>query len=510
MTNNWFEVDKKGLAKILERRGKAFALFELIQNTWDTDATRVDVTLRPWAGEPFVDVYVVDDDPRGFSKLEHAFTLFAESDKKANAKKRGRFNLGEKLVLALCRRATIATTTGTVEFTNEGRRRTSETRAVGSEFFGVMKMTRTELAEVRAALATLIPPKKPATYVDGAMLPVREPVCWTDGAALQTEVADDAGFLRRSVRQTRLSVYEVLPGETAHLYEMGVPVVELPGDRWHVDVGQKIPLNIDRDNVTPAYLRSIRVETLNMAGHLLTSDDATAAWVRDAAGDDRAERSVVDKVLTLRFGEKRVVADLSDPEGTKLAVSKGYTVITGGALSAGEWQNVRTHKLALPAGQVTPSPKPYSPDGRPERVVPREEWTMAMERFHQRVRDLGVALLGSPVVVRFVREPGVYWQATFGDLSLAVNVAKLRGDWFDDENAVEQLSLVIHEFGHHYASDHLSEDYHRALCDLGARLVSRAGDPWGLRRAWARQDAWRADPSAGNDVGRKVGDKVHP
>ena len=31
----WFEVDKQGLAKILERKGKEFALMELIQNAWD-------------------------------------------------------------------------------------------------------------------------------------------------------------------------------------------------------------------------------------------------------------------------------------------------------------------------------------------------------------------------------------------------------------------------------------------------------------------------------------------
>jgi hypothetical protein len=38
--------------------------------------------------------------------LSHAFTLFAESVKKGDAEKRGRFNLGEKLVLALCDEAT--------------------------------------------------------------------------------------------------------------------------------------------------------------------------------------------------------------------------------------------------------------------------------------------------------------------------------------------------------------------------------------------------------------------
>ena len=30
--------------------------------------------------------------------------------------------------------------------------------------------------------------------------------------------------------------------------------------------------------------------------------------------------------------------------------------------------------------------------------------------------------------------------------------------------------LLIHEFGHQYSSDHLSGEYHDALCRLGARL----------------------------------------
>jgi hypothetical protein len=30
--------------------------------------------------------------------------------------------------------------------------------------------------------------------------------------------------------------------------------------------------------------------------------------------------------------------------------------------------------------------------------------------------------------------------------------------------------LFIHEFGHQYSADHLSEEYHEALSRLGARL----------------------------------------
>src|SRR6187401_1293124 len=98
---NWFDVDKQGLAKILERKGKEFALFELIQNTWDEPGvTKVSVTLD-YQGRNKARLMVEDDAPEGFKDLSHAFTLFADSAKKTNPEQRGRFNLGEKLVLPI-------------------------------------------------------------------------------------------------------------------------------------------------------------------------------------------------------------------------------------------------------------------------------------------------------------------------------------------------------------------------------------------------------------------------
>lgn len=467
---NWFDVDKLGLAKLLEKRGKAFAVFELLQNAWDTNATRVDLNLDPIASSPFVRVTVEDNDPEGFSKLEHAFTLFAESDKKSDPTKRGRFNLGEKLVLALCRYASIKSTKGMVEFTDRGRHTSVKTRReVGSCFVGEMRMTRDELADVRAKLKTLLPPANVGTYVDGERLPPRPFFRSVGHVTLETEISDAEGFLRKTKRQTSIAVYAVLPGETPHLYEMGIPVVELPGDCWHVEVLQKIPLNVDRDNVTQAFLRSVRVEVLNVTTDLLTADAAAQPWVNDAAGDERVSSEAVTKVLDLRFGSKRVIADPSDPEGTKLAMSQGYTVIPGGALSSDVWLNVRRFVAALPAGQVTPSPKPYSPDGDPEKVIPRKDWKPEYELYYEWVRKLGVLLLGSPVETRFVREPNVSWRATFGGLLMALNVSKLGPLWWSEQE--EMLSLVLHELGHHYSGDHLSSDYHRAICDLGARLA---------------------------------------
>lgn len=293
---NWFEVDKGGLAKLFERRGKAFVVTEPIQNAWDTNAKHVDVKLVPVPGKPRVLIEVVDDDPDGFANMAHAFTLFAESAKKGDATKRGRFNLGEKLVLALCDEATITSTRGSVHFSAEGRQESRRKRDQGSSFAGTMRMTREEFAEVLAVVSTLIPPEGVETFINGEPLRARAPLA-TIEATLPTEIADEEGVLRRRERRTTLRVYEPLSGETASVYELGIPVVET-GDRYHVDVGQKVPLSLERDNLPPAYLRSLRVLVLNaMAGRV---EDANAAWVREALGDERASDDAVKRIMDIR------------------------------------------------------------------------------------------------------------------------------------------------------------------------------------------------------------------
>src|SRR3954468_15406199 len=141
-----FAVSKMGLAKILARRGgPAFALLELVQNALDEESARIDVTLEPIEGTRRYLVTVTDDSTEGFADLSHAWTLFAESKKRET--QRGRFNLGEKLVIAVCSRAVISTTTGTVEFTDAGRRHLRRKTEAGSVFEGEIKMTQREAAE---------------------------------------------------------------------------------------------------------------------------------------------------------------------------------------------------------------------------------------------------------------------------------------------------------------------------------------------------------------------------
>lgn len=89
----WVEVDLDGLQKLLERRGKEFAVFELCQNSFDeAGVTRVDVRLTKRGGTYLLEVE--DDAPAGFSDLTDAYTRFAacygSGDLKVNVTALGR------------------------------------------------------------------------------------------------------------------------------------------------------------------------------------------------------------------------------------------------------------------------------------------------------------------------------------------------------------------------------------------------------------------------------------
>jgi hypothetical protein len=473
---SWFEVDHKGLAKLLANRNKAFFVYELFQNPWDEKGvTRVDAELVGH-GRGTVRFTVRDDAPEGFKDLTHAFTLFAESSKKGNPTQRGRFNFGEKLVLSLCTEARIATTKGTIVFNNKGRRHIRTKTESGSTFEGILRLTREELHEVvQEVRRRLLPPANVQTYFNGDLLIPKVPIHAFE-TILPTVKQDKEGNLTPTQRKTVVEVYEA-DGETL-LYEMGIPVCSTH-DKWHVNIGQKVPINLDRTGVTGSYLRSVRVAVINEMYDKLNQTDASETWIRDVIGDKRCTRAAVTHTIKLRFGEKRVAFDPSDPEANKIAVSRGYNVIHGGSLSKEEWENVKRFEVAPPAGKVTPSPKPYSEDGNPAEVVLPENWNTAQRVTVAYTRKLAEELLeGFTPKILIVRAAhnqfGACYSSTGG---LHFNLSKLGRKWFEavlhgDTDALH--SLLIHELAHHFEKDHLSSGYHEACCRLGAKLTRLA------------------------------------
>lgn len=474
--SSWFEADKEGLRKILESRGKEALLFELISNAWDTDTKAVHVDLAPIPGVPEAALLVRDDDPNGFADLTHAYTLFAESNRKDDATKRGRFNLGEKLVLAMCTEAKILTTRGSVYFGDKGRRAGRAKTEKGTSFEATIRITRAEFEVVCRKVMALIPPIP--TFFRGERIPKRKPVR-TFEVTLPTELGDEGGSLRRTRRKATVNLYEPKEGERATLYELGVPVVETE-DRWHADVQQKVPLTLDRTNVLPSFLRELRAAILNNAHRMLSEEDSAKGWVTEALTSKKVEQKAVQVTIEKRFGERAVAYDPSDKESNNKAVAEGFKVVHGGSLPKAAWKNVRESSALTPAGRKFPTPKPYSddPDADLVELIPRSEWTPAMVKVADLADRLADELMGVPLTVLMVRAQGNF-RACYGKGGkLDFNLKHLAPSFFEGvktpEGRQEVLDLLIHEFGHQYASNHLSEDYYRALTRLGSQAVELA------------------------------------
>ena len=461
--STWFDVDRAGLEKILRRKGVEFAVFELIQNAWDeAGVTRVDVTLHPATGGLAL-LTVEDNSSDGFKDLRHAYTLFAESEKKTNAEQRGRFNIGEKLVLALCERAKITTTKGTVLFNENGRHQLKGKRDHGTIFEAFIRMSKAEIAQVAQAVQRLIVPSAIKTTFNGDEIEARK-VAHKIEALMPTEIADSEGFLRKTNRKTIINCYEVRDGEIATIYEMGIPVVE-HDCAFHCDVMQKVPLTLDRENVTGRFLLHLRTQVFNATHEELTTEDVNHEWAQTAIESGEAKPEAVQDYVTKRFGEKRVSFDMSDREANNKAVAEGYTLVHGSMLSKAAWSNIREAEAITPAGRVFPT------HGDNFIMTEPSDETERMKELREYAQTLAQLLLNCDIKVQFCKQ-ATREVASWGDRTLSFNARNLGTSWFNIHNNREAIDdLIIHEFGHHYAANHLSEEYNDALSRLAAKAM---------------------------------------
>ncbi|MCL4683110.1 MAG: hypothetical protein KJZ92_17815, partial [Rhodocyclaceae bacterium] len=212
----------------------------------------------------------------------------------------------------------------------------------------------------------------------------------------------------------------------------------------------------------------------------LSAEDANATWVRDAIQrhGDELSGAAVERVMDLRFGEKRVAFDPSDPEANHRAVAEGYQLVYGAQMSKQEWDAVRRAGAIIPAGQVTPSPKPYSddPNADPLRVVPEAKWTPAIRAVADYAMRIGERLLGCPVRVTIASDVTWPFAATYGTGRLTFNLGKLGYAWFERGDMAEINDLLLHEYAHHFSGNHLDAAYHDAISRLGGKLVNLALD----------------------------------
>lgn len=105
------------------------------------------------------------------------------------------------------------------------------------------------------------------------------------------------------------------------------------------------------------------------------------------------------------------------------------------------------------------------------------EVTEAMRERERAIDRLARALLGHGIAVHWAADIGWPFNAAYGRESydLTINLGALSNRWPSEPLCSEGvLSLLIHEFSHEWASDHLSYEYQKACCKLGAMCAKLA------------------------------------
>jgi hypothetical protein len=400
---------------------------------------------------------VEDDNPAGFVNLSDAYTLFGKTAKRKDPEKRGRYNLGGKQAVSICERAVVETTKGIVVFDNRGRHQSSKHRAAGSKITVWFKATNEEIETLLSEIKSYLVPKGISFIVNDEPVPHKAPFK-TIEAVLQTEIEED-NILRKTSRKTKVFVHKT--DGKARIYEMGLPVQEIDCE-FSLDVQQKIPLGIDRETVSLAFLQDLYAEVLNNTFEDVEGKNASALWVRTATSDERIQKEAVSDIFTKRFGEKFVSANPFDANSIDEAISHGYKVISGNELSGDEWNAAKGFGLVNSSSDLFGS--------NFGTAKPVDELTPSQERFEKLAKKIARECLKKDIGVRFVRLPrGI--AAQYGASTLTVNLSSVSSALFDDFK--DSIELIIHELGHE-GGNHTESGYHKCLTKISAQLIEIA------------------------------------
>jgi len=464
-----FEVDVEGMKELQGGRDLWRLVKELPVNVFDECArddvvqrpTVCHVTANPIKGRRAVRV-TVEDDGQGFQHLEDAYTLFRSTPKRGQPEVAGRFNMGEKEIMALAYEGRIETTSGTVEFPRSGDRKVSKRRkrAAGTYIALDLPAKVDEIQACVTMLRRLVPPLGLRFTVNGEEIGRPQEIARTQ-SCLNTVIQTRPGEpLKTGYRTTDIVIYEPAD-EGAWLFELGCPVqrIEAP---YSADVRQKVPMPPERDTVSNYFLQDIYAAVLNATVDLLTVSDTGEDWMKQALEDSDTRSETVQKAARLRFGDK-VVLWSSNPVANEEAIEAGYVVVPPQVLSKAEREGYKRAGFKYSSDEFGVTPVSV------DEVKPDED----MLRVAAYARALARHLVGlDGLTVRFYRLPRAKYVATYRVGLLSFNVATLPRDFFGRITA-DVTDLILHELGHHGPD---GEDlphgraYVNRLSALGARL----------------------------------------
>lgn len=469
MVENRFEVSTEGMRELHAGRNPAQLVRELIQNSWDEypDATECRVTVKAMPNQGHLTRLVVEDDGPGFRRIEDAYTLLGPTEKRMDPGKRGRYNLGEKELISVAVEAKVETVGRTVEFPAGGGKKVRNSRRRRGTRISAVMPWGAEQRETLVEDLRVFRPTDCALHLNGAEVPRRIALS-SVRVELPTVIQDGPGQpLRRSSRVTDMDILTPV-GDTAYLYELGIPVQRISLD-FDVDVGQKIPLNPNRDSVSPGYLKAVSAVVLNTMHEHLTTEQASKVWVRSGLEDRRIEKETVKAVVEKRYGPRVVIAS-SNRDANLRAMEAGYEVLPSRSLSPDERNNIRNLGGVETAGAIFPEALLAAMTARIEEVEPDKP----MREFAEWIRELG-RVAGLHVDVKFFQSDSdavADCGSAGSGRTLLFNVNRLPSGFYEGRGE-KQVLAAVHQLAHvaSGAGSGHGPAWGETACEVGARIA---------------------------------------
>lgn len=110
-------------------------------------------------------------------------------------------------------------------------------------------------------------------------------------------------------------------------------------------------------------------------------------------------------------------------------------------------------------------------------IVREADWSSEMREVAALAKRLADRLMGVELSVRIVQTPNwflaCYCRTSDRTARMDLNLRWLGRRWFEQwQTELEPvLDLLLHELGHHFGESHLSQEYHRGITRLAAKLA---------------------------------------
>jgi len=441
---HWFEVDVAGMREFHGARKGWQLARELVSNSFDENTTFCHFDLTHDGTDAHL---TVEDDGPGFCDVSDAYTILGSTYKRTRPDLRGRFNLGEKEIIAVSKSAVVETAGKRIIFAENGERcEEAADRTKGTRVELVLPWSPKKVEQTVVRMKRLLPPKGVKYYVNGKVVQYREPYKMFE-ATFET-VLLEKGFMRRTMRKTQVELHKPGFQDPPMLFELGIPVQRIEC-AFHVDVRQKVPMDSNRDTIKSSYLKHLYAEVLNQTIAEVPEDKISQVWIRQAVEDNRTTPEVVKQVAQKRFGEKAVLWS-SDAQANEKAVEADYELVRSKELSPMERKRFVEVGGLKHASDLFPS-DPSEDAKRSKEVAPDQD----MQQIMDYAIKLAMALVNREIKVRFYSKFGegiaaTYCQAT-GTLSF--NVASLGYDWFKQGITADTTAIILHELSHENQRD---------------------------------------------------------